>query len=205
MDNELGESLHLGFTIATVVSLAIFIVTVCGIARSAFIYRENSVAYNNRVNDRTIWYELYLTADYSNGLANKRYITDTDAVLKWLNAHCMEYQWTVAIKNGNNTAWIFYSNVELKNDEKAEIQSLIGANNCEFKYLDITDVTTTNKLTDDICAINSQRSINKKTIKNIVHVYAYSHRSNITKEVPQCWFEYDYVPSKLGYLIFVVY
>lgn len=203
MDNEISEGMHLGTTLVLAVAIAVIITTVCGIVRLSYVYRERDVRYNTEVQERLIWKELHLEADYSLGLANKRHVTDTDATMKFIATHYNEYQWAVFMRSGTDSSWNCYTNTELTNAEKVKIYKPASVVN--WQYCNPDTLMSNNTVVDSVYELTSARFVNNLDVQNKVHVLAYNHRNNIGTDTPLKWFENDYIPSKLGFYIFIIY
>lgn len=206
MDNEISEGLHLGTMLIVAVAIGVILVTMSSIVRRGYIYRNRDVIYGNNVQDTLIWKELYLEADLQYGYANRRHVTDTDTTLRFLNNYVDEYMWVVFVRNETNTVWNCYTNVQFTAEEKSELVTLPNIATCNWQYINTEALSSTSTLTDTIYGINSARAVNGHEVKDYVRVLAYTHRSQIAKgEKPTCWFENDFVPSKTGVSIFIIY
>ncbi len=206
MDNEIAEGLQLGFNLILSVAIAVMVVTLSSIIRTGYIYRERDILYNNEVQERLIWQELNLTPDYSSGIANKRHITDTDSVLKFITDHSEELLWVVFIMNTENTGYNAYYNCSLSSTERSCISQVLGYGYINWVYVDPLEISANNAMVKEIYTINSERFVINHTVQNKAYVYTYLNRNDIlARQQPIKWFESDYVQPDLGVAIFHIY
>lgn len=206
MDHEISEGLHLGAMLTVAVAIGIFLVTIAGITRNGYIYREREIKYCEEVRDTLIWDELLLYADYTYGVANKRHLTDTDTALKFVSTHSEDYHWAVFMRSNNNSTWCCYTNTSLTQSEKDKLEVLPNIQTCDWLYYDTETLNTASTMIDTIYKTNSARWVHNAEIKDYVRVFAYTHMNEIDKGVkPLHWFPEDYVPTDLGFIVFIIY
>lgn len=206
MDHEIGEGLHLGAMLTVAVAIGLFLVTIAGITRNGYVYRERDIIYNDRVRDTLIWDELMLWEDTQYGIANIRHVTDTDSALKFVTTHSDDYHWAVFMRNGTNTRWQCYTNTEFTQSEKDNLEKLPNITTCDWFYYNTTTLNSASTMIDTIYKINSERWVNDMEIKDYVRVFAYTHMSQISKnEEPLHIFPMDYTPTDLGFIVFIIY
>lgn len=209
MDNEIGEGLHLGVNLIISVAIAVMLVTISGIIRTGYIYRERDVRYNNTVMERMVWQELNYYADYTSGVANKRHLTDTDSTLKFVTDHCQDIPWIVFIQNVENTGYNAYYNCTLSNTEKANVGQVLGYGYINWIYVNPLDITENNAMVDQIYSINSERFIINQVVQNKVKIYACQNKQTLSGDKTNIkfiqWFEQDFILPDLGIAVFHIY
>lgn len=206
MDEEIAEGLHLGTMLMVAAAVGIFLVTISSIVRLGYIYRNGDTNYSTLVTDRLIWTELRLEADYQYGVANKRHVTDTDTLLKFLSNHTEDLSFAVFIRNETNTVWNCFTNIELTATEKTNLVKLPNIATCNWQYLNNETLTSTDVMVDTVYRINSARAAYGLEVKDYVRVFGYGNKSQIAKGIePIHWFESDYTPAKNGFYVFIIY
>lgn len=205
MDNEIAEGLHLGTTLALSVAVAMFLVTMSGLVRNGYIFREREVQYSIDTQEQLLWKKLYLETDYSTGIANKRHYTDVDTTLKFIGEVYESYFWAVVITDENGIKHGYTNVNSMTTAQKNTIRLYIGNTDCVWHAYD-SSPEAVNNLCTAVYESYSARLIENLSVRNRAYVYYWPFLNylNDSSNIPTKFFDLDFVPSELGFQLYVI-